>query len=75
MLAKLIGISEINFTSNDGKQIEGHKIFVCHKDDNVTGLKTDSFFVRNDIKLSDVKINDEVNIYFNSKGKIEAVVK
>lgn len=75
MVAKLVGVGKVDFTSQSGDHIEGNKLYVCYQDDNVTGFKTDEFFVKKEIKLPDVKINDEVNIYFNSKGKVEAVIK
>lgn len=75
MLFKLLGISKMDFTSQSGERIEGHKLYTGRQDENVTGLKTEAFFVRKEVKLPDMKLNDDVNIYFNSKGKVEAVVK
>ena len=75
MLVKLLGISRVDFKSQSGDHIEGHKLYTCFEDENVKGFKTDAFFVRKEIALPDVKLNDEVNIYFNSKGKVEAVTK
>ncbi len=65
----------MDFTSSKGDRVEGHKLYVCYPEENVTGVKTEEVFVKKNIKLPDVKINDDINIYFNSKGKVESVVK
>lgn len=69
MQAKLVGIQHINFTNN-GETINGTNIFCAFKGENVEGLRTEKFFLRPEIKLPDCKLNDNIEISFNMKGKV-----
>jgi len=75
MQAKLVGVQHVNFTNNSGETITGTNIFCAFKDENVEGLRTDKFFLKEGIKLPDCKINDALEISFNMKGRVEAVSK
>lgn len=75
MQVKLVGVQPINFTNNSGEAINGTNIFVAFKDENVDGLRTEKFFLKNEIKLPDCKINDTLDISFNMKGKVEMIYK
>lgn len=75
MQAKLIGIQMINFTNNSGETIKGNNIFCAFKDERVEGLRTEKFFLKDEIELPECKLNDTINISFNMKGKVEAVYK
>lgn len=76
MQVKLKGVQGLNFTSNDGKTINGTNIFVTFKDENVEGLRTEKFFLKDSISLpKDTKLNDMLDISFNHKGKIEMIYK
>ncbi len=51
-------------------------IFAAFKDENVHGLRTEKFFLKEGISLPEqVKINDTLEISFNYKGKIESITK
>lgn len=75
MKAKLIGYSISSFTTPDGKLIEGTTLSVGYADEHTTGLRAERFFVKKEIELPQVKVGEEVNIYFNQRGKVEAVTK
>ena len=76
MQAKLIGIQHINFTNNNGEAINGINLYVAFKDENVEGLRTDKFFLKEGIYLpKDTKLNDTIELSFNHKGKIVMIYK
>ena len=76
MQAKLIGVMNVNFTNNNGEAIQGKSIFVAFRDENVTGLRAEKFFVKPEISFpKDLKIDDIIEISFNHKGKIESISK
>ncbi len=76
MQAKLVGVMGVNFTNNNGEAIHGTNIFVAFKDENVEGLRTEKFFLKDGISLPDnTKINDTLELSFNHKGKIESIHK
>lgn len=75
MQVKLVGVQHVNFTNNSGETINGTNIFCAFKDENVEGLRTEKFFLKDGIKLPDCKINDTIEISFNMKGKVEMLYK
>ncbi|MEY8284588.1 hypothetical protein AALA13_12275 [Lachnospiraceae bacterium 50-23] len=76
MQAKLLGFMNVDFTNKNGERIVGMNIFVAFKDENVHGLKTEKFFLKESVALPEqVKVNDTLEISFNYKGKIESITK
>lgn len=76
MQMKLLGKMGVLFVNNAGEEIKGTNIFVAFKDENVIGLRTEKFFLKEGIDLpEEVKINDVLEISFNYKGKIESISK
>lgn len=75
MQVKLMGVQPVNFTNNNGETINGMNIYCAFKDENVEGLRTEKFFIKDTIKLPDCKLNDTIDIQFNMKGKVEMVTK
>lgn len=74
MKVKLLGVMQIDFQNNSGERVTGLNLFVAFPDENVDGLRTEKFFLKEGIVLpKDTKLNDTVDISFNHKGKIEAV--
>ena len=70
MKAQLLGVMPVDFTNNNGDNVRGTNIFVGFEDENVEGLRTEKFFVKDGISLpKDTKLNDTINISFNYKGK------
>ena len=76
MKAKLFGVQGIHFTNNNGEDVNGTNIFCAFQDENVEGLRTEKFFLKDGITLpKDTKLNDTIDISFNMKGKVEAIFK
>ncbi len=76
MQVQLVGVQQINFTNGNGEKINGKNLFVAFRDENVEGLRTEKFFLKEGIALpKDTKLNDTIEISFNHKGKIEMVYK
>lgn len=74
MKAILLGYSKIDFVSDKGDRVEGSNLYISFNEENVTGQKCDRVFVKKDIQLPEqVKIGDTLNLYFNNKGKLEAI--
>ena len=74
MTATLLGVRPLNFTANDGKQVVGVQIFASFPDQGVTGHATDKFFVRQDVQLPKLQVGKNYEIFFDRKGKVEAVL-
>ena len=75
MFATLLGTQNVNFTNAHGEHVVGLNLFVAFQDANVTGMRTEKFFIK-DVQLpSGLKIQDSINIEFNYKGKIEKITK
>lgn len=72
---KLIGLQSVNFTSNNGETICGTNIWVAYSDENVTGLKSQKFFLKKEIQLPEVKPNDNLRLTFDMKGRVISVEK
>ena len=76
MHANLIGVQPLSFTNTSGETINGTNIFVAFKDEKVQGLRTEKFFMKENINLpKDTKLNDTLDLAFNHKGKIEMIYK
>lgn len=77
MQVRLIGASNVNFVNSSTNQtILGTNIFVAFKDENVEGMRTEKFFLKEGISLPEgTKINDTLTLSFNHKGKVEMISK
>lgn len=76
MQIRILGLMNVQFTTSDGKEIKGTNIFGGFKDSNVQGMKTQKFFVNEDVKFPEqMKINDILDISFDYRGKIESITK
>jgi hypothetical protein len=75
MQAKLVGIQHVNFTNNKGENIRGINIYCAFASENVEGFRTEKFFLRPEIKLPELKLNETIEIVFNMKGKVEGLTK
>lgn len=76
MQAKLVGVMLVDFSNASGEKISGTNLFVAFKDENVQGMRTEKFFVKDGIALPEqMKINDVLDISFNHKGRIESIKK
>jgi hypothetical protein len=75
MKVKLFGVQDVNFTNANGETINGTNIFVGFSDENVEGLRTEKFFIKDSVPFpaENVKINSTLELSFNHKGKVEAI--
>lgn len=75
MLAKALGIMKLDFTTPDGKTVEGVSLYCAYEDANVIGYKTDRFYVRKGVDMpAELKPNDNIELHFDRKGKVEEVI-
>lgn len=75
MVFTLLGIQSVNFINNAGDRIEGVNLFCAYEDENVSGYRTEKFFIKPEIKLPELKLKDSIKLNFNMKGKVESVTK
>lgn len=75
MQVKLVGVQPVNFTNKNGETINGTNIFCAFKDENVEGLRTEKFFLKEGLELPECKLNDSIIVSFNMKGKVENIYK
>ncbi len=75
MEAIKMGEMPVNFNDNNGNLITGVNLFLAFKDPQVKGYRTEKFFVKSDIKVPEVKVNETLIVNFNFKGKIESIDK
>lgn len=74
MQVKVLGISQVKFTNNNGETINGTNLYCGYKDENTVGIRADKFFLKNGIQ-ADCKPNDTIELVFNMRGKVESVHK
>ena len=81
MNVSLVGVQDMNFTSPDGNEINGVKVFIAYPDENTYGNVAESKFIKRNIyesfnlpvkKLIE-KIGEVVNVEFNPKKKIVGI--
>ena len=74
MLVNVVGKKPLNFTTEDGKTIDGTHIFVTYEETGVEGVVAEKLFVSStkfDTKY--VCVGDSLEIYFNRYGKVDKV--
>lgn len=82
MKVTLVGFKSVNFKDNDGKKVEGVKIFYVHPDENVVGNACDGKFIQQNVydsfKISYEQLNDlidcVISLEFNQYGKVVGLV-
>ena len=75
MLGKILGISELNFTTKQNELVEGIKLYYGYSDENVKGLRCDSIFIKNkSILPDDLRLGETYNLIFDCKGKLETIL-
>lgn len=81
MKVSLIGVRSINFTTDEGNEISGIKLFIAYPEDNVYGKICDSRFITANVFTNlgvpvDTLLNSigsEIDIEINPKGKIVGI--
>jgi len=69
MLAKLVGFSKLDFTSNDGSPVKGTNLFVNMPDPDVEGLVATKLFIKDGFSLPNLVVGMDLEVDFNHKGK------
>lgn len=73
---KIVGLRDVNFTDQkSGAQIVGKTIYCTHKVDGVIGEEGKKYFVKSGIKMTDISIGSQVDIFFDDRGKITSIIK
>lgn len=75
MIVQILGLQPINFTNEKNETITGINLYGGFKDENVQGICSKKWFLKQGMLPKDIKINDKINISFNHKGKIEMIDK
>jgi len=76
MHAQLIGARNVSFVNKEGQPVNGIRIYITFKEENVDGLCAAEIFLREGINLpKDTKLNDTIDVVFNRKGKVEMIFK
>lgn len=71
----LIGIRKVDFTDRQtGNRILGNTIYVTCPEDGVVGVSGRKYFVSSRIDISSFKIGDNIDIFFNDKGKVQSII-
>lgn len=78
MKVSLIGLRSINFTTDEGNEISGIKLFIAYPEDNVYGKICDSRFITDNVFTNlgvpvDTLLNcigSDIDIEINPKGKV-----
>ena len=71
---KVVGIEKVDYVSKKtGKAVKGIKLHMLDKSDNVMGYVASQEFLSEKVEC-DVKINDEVQLFYNKFGQVSSVV-
>ena len=74
MVAKLVGMRSVDFVAEDGRRVSGFSLYLGTRNENVIGLQVDRVFVSADkVDAKVLKVDAEINVDFNSKGRVVAV--
>lgn len=81
MKVKLIGVRLINFTTEEGRDISGIKLFIAYREQDVYGMITDNRFISDnlfesfDVPVQDLinAIDSEIDVEINPKNKIVGI--
>ena len=78
MKVTLVGFKSLDFTSNEGNQVKGVKLFYAYPDADVSGNATDDVFLAQNVfdsfGVSVEQLNDSVDciieLEFGKRGKV-----
>ena len=52
MLATVVGLRRLDFTGRDGNRVEGWQVHLTYPSDDVEGVKADSVFIPDSLKVT-----------------------
>lgn len=71
MLAHVVGIRRNVHFDIDGRSYDGTHIFVTHLENGVEGCMAEKYFLNSaTFDTSWIKVDDDIDIQFNRRGKI-----
>lgn len=74
MFARILGVQDVDFVSDDNNHIVGKNLYCSFKNNYVDGLKTNKYFASINLDSYDDLVPDvDVIIDFNEKGKIDNI--
>lgn len=78
-MATVVGISESNFTTKEGTEVSGMRIFLTEKiaPERGEGVSVDSVFVskaKYEALEASLSVGDEVIVYYNKYGRVQNIV-
>lgn len=75
MKIKVVGIQKIDYTNKTGRHITGVNLHAMYQNNRTEGFEVDKFYLASDFpNLEQVKVNSEVDVYFNQYGKVDFLV-
>lgn len=75
MKIKVVGIQKIDYTNKAGRHVSGVNLHAMYADKRTDGYAVDKFYLASDFpNLDQVKVNTEVDVYFNQYGKVDFLV-
>ena len=76
MQMKIIGLADVKFKNVVGEIIQGTTLYTAYQSKQVKeGMKTDKVFIPTEIELPELKAGDQVEMFFNNRGRAEYVEK
>lgn len=75
MKIKVVGIQKIDYTNKAGRHVSGVNLHAMYVDNRTEGYAVDKFYLASDFpNLNQVKVNTDVDVYFNQYGKVDFLV-
>ena len=75
MKVKVVGIQKIDYTNKVGRHVTGVNLHAMYTDNRTDGYSVDKFYLASDFpNLNLVKVNSDVDVYFNQYGKVDFLV-
>lgn len=75
MKVKVVGIQKIDYTNKAGRHVSGVNLHAMYTDNRTDGYAVDKFYLASDFpNLDQVKVNADVDVYFNQYGKVDFLV-
>lgn len=73
---KIVGFREVNFTDNDGRSVNGWKLYLAREPENrnIFGLETHTLFISKAYVDFTPEENVMVMINYNRYGKVSSIV-
>ena len=72
MVAKIEGVRNVQFTSREGREINGVTVYISFENENVAGRETDKVFLSADrFQVESLTPGTTIDLSFSRRGKVE----